>query len=294
MTELSREGMEGVVGYVLPLPSNLADARSLLFVPGDRPHRFDKAARSGADAVLMDLEDAVAPEAKDSARAAVADWLGGGGSGVVRINGTDTEWHDQDVAMVARYRCAVMVPKARSAAQLAEVAARLPAGTPLIALIETAAGVLAAAEICAFAGVARAAFGSVDLAADLGVNPEDDEALAYARSALVLAAAAAGKPAPLDGVTTAIDDDCRVEADAARAMRLGFGGKLCIHPRQVNIVNVGFSPSAEDAAWARRVVGASEGGVTVIDGRMVDAPVISRARRILFRHNGAGLSPPLA
>ena len=287
-------GTEGVVGQASSLLSALADARSVLFVPGDRRSLFDKAARSGAGAIVLDLEDAVAPAAKDSARAAVGDWLGAGGTGVVRINGTDTEWHDQDVAMVARQRCPVMVPKVCSAAQLAEVAARLPAATELIALIETAAGVLAAAEISAFPGVVRTAFGSVDLAADLGINPEDDAALAYARSALVLAAAASGKPAPLDGVTTVVDDDRRVEADAARAMRLGFGGKLCIHPRQVGIVNIGFSPSAEEVTWARRVVGASEGGVTVVDGQMVDEPVIRRAMRILAPRNGTGSSSPFA
>ncbi|BCO81759.1 citryl-CoA lyase [Mycobacterium paraintracellulare] len=266
----------------------LTGARSLLFVPGDRPDRFAKAAASGADAVVLDLEDAVAPEAKGNARDAVAEWLAAGATSVVRINGTGTDWHDEDLAMVARRECGVMVPKARSAAHLAEISGQLPTDTPLIALIETAPGVLAAAEICAADAVARAAFGSVDLGAELGIDPDDHDCLQYARSALVMGSAAAGRAAPLDGVTTAVHNDGAVSADAARAVRLGFGGKLCIHPRQVGIVNSRFSPSADELAWARRVVAAAaDGGVRTVDGRMVDKPVIDRAARSLARTDEA-------
>lgn len=261
----------------------LSYARSLLFVPGDRPERFVKAAVSGADAIVIDLEDAVATTAKDEARKAADRWLASGRDAVIRVNGTGTDWHGEDVAMAARHRCAVMIPKAHSAAHIAEVRTRLPGATPVVALIETAAGIAAAAEICAVDGVVRAAFGSIDLAAELGIDPDDDESMRYARSSLVVAAAAAARPAPLDGVTTVVDDDGPVTADAARAARLGFGGKLCIHPRQAAIVNACFSPSADDLTWARRVRAAAEGGVCAVDGRMVDKPVLERAAKILAR-----------
>lgn len=271
-----------------PIRDIVAGARSLLFVPGDRPDRFAKAAGSGADAIVLDLEDAVAPEAKAGARDAVAQWLAAGAASVVRINGTGTDWHAEDIAMVARYRCAVMVPKARSAAHLSEISNRLPADTPLIALIETAQGVLAAAETCAVDAVVRAAFGSVDLGAELGIDPDDHDSLQYARSALVMSSAAAGRAAPLDGVTTAVHDDEPVIADARRAARLGFGGKLCIHPQQVGIVNSQFSPSADEQDWARRVIAAAaDGGARTVDGRMVDKPVTDRAARIAARVDDA-------
>ncbi|KBR61951.1 HpcH/HpaI aldolase/citrate lyase family protein [Mycobacterium avium] len=266
---------------------DLASARSLLFVPGDRPDRFTKAASSDADGIIIDLEDAVAPEAKARAREAVDRWLATGGVGTVRINGTETPWHQEDLEMAARHGCPVMVPKARSASHLAQISRRLPTGTALIALIETAAGVLAAADICAVEGVVRAAFGSVDLGAELGIDPEDHESLRYARSAVVLGSAAAGLAAPLDGVTTAVHDEGAAGADAARAARLGFGGKLCIHPCQVAPVNSQFSPSIEEQAWARKVMAAGSGnGARTVDGCMVDKPVVDRAARILARAQG--------
>ncbi|EFG78490.1 HpcH/HpaI aldolase/citrate lyase family protein [Mycobacterium parascrofulaceum ATCC BAA-614] len=261
----------------------LAGARSLLFVPGDRPERFEKALNSGADEIVLDLEDAVAPEAKAVARESVHRWLTKRAGAVVRINGADTDWYADDVAMLAEHACAVMVPKAHSADHMRSVAADLHADTCVIALVETAAGVLAAREISATDVVARAAFGSVDLGAELGVDPEDQESLRHARSALVLACAAAGRPAPVDGVTTALDDDRQLIEDADRAARMGFGGKLCIHPRQVESVNKRFTPSGDEVAWARAVLDVADGrGVAVVDGRMVDKPVVDRARRIVL------------
>lgn len=203
---------------------------------------------------------------------------------MVRINGTATRWYDDDLAMVRRQSCGIMLPKADSAEHVAAVSAQLASDRPLIALIETAAGVGAASGICATDGVARVAFGSVDLGAELGVDPDDHEALLYARSALVLASAAAECAAPLDGVSTAVHDDAAVATDSARAVRLGFGGKLCVHPRQVGIVNDTFSPTAEELDWARRIAAAARSGeVCVVDGRMVDKPVIERAARLLAR-----------
>ncbi|AKP57224.1 citrate lyase [Mycobacteroides abscessus subsp. abscessus] len=265
--------------------SGIGWARSLLFVPGDRPERFAKAVDSGADAIVIDLEDAVAPDAKNVAREAAERWLREGGHAIVRINGSGTQWHADDVALAAACGCPVMLPKACSASHVSEVVAELPPGTELIALIETAAGVLAAPEICATDGVVRVAFGSIDLAAELGINPEEHESMLYARSALVMAAAAAGQATPVDGVTTTLNDADLLLADAARAARLGFGGKLCIHPRQVPAINAQFSPSQDEVAWARRVSAAVDGGASVVDGRMVDKPVVERAARILQRQS---------
>ncbi|QPG70185.1 HpcH/HpaI aldolase/citrate lyase family protein [Mycolicibacterium mucogenicum] len=268
-----------------PRIENVGGARSVLFVPGDRPDRFAKAAASGADLIVLDLEDAVAPDAKSAARDAVDGWLSAGRQAVVRVNGTDTPWFTDDVAVASAHQCAVMLPKALGAEHVALVARRLPCRIPLIALIETASGIQAAGEICAADRIAAVAFGSIDLSAELGIRPDDRQALLHARSVVVLAAAA-GKPAPWDGVTTAVHDDEAVRADAAHAAQLGFGGKLCIHPRQVAIVNAQFEPSPAEQAWAQRVLDAaadSRGSACVIDGCMVDKPVLDRAARLLAR-----------
>ncbi|MFE6931072.1 HpcH/HpaI aldolase/citrate lyase family protein [Streptomyces sp. NPDC057699] len=259
-------------------PPMIAAARTLLFVPGDRPDRFDKAAGSGADLVVVDLEDAVAPEHKDRARRAAAEWPGLGHRCVVRVNAPGTPWFEADLRMAAGLGCPVMVPKAEDPAVLAEVAARC---TP-VPLIETALGAERAYEVCSVPGVVRAAFGNVDLAAQLGVAPDDTLALAYARSRLVLASAAAGISAPVDGVTTAVRDTGALTADTAHARRLGFTGKLCVHPAQIAPVTAGFAPTEGELRWARVVLGAGE-AVTTVDGHMVDKPVLDRARGILAR-----------
>ncbi|MEY8038928.1 CoA ester lyase [Saccharopolyspora cebuensis] len=258
-----------------------ADARTALFVPGTRPDRFGTALAAGADLVIADLEDAVADADKDTAREHVRDLLGGGDPVAVRINAAGTPWYDADVAMLRGHGAVVVLPKAETAEQVGALAAALP-GAPLIPLVETAVGVLGAAEVCRAESVVRPAFGSVDLAAELGVDHTDREALRHARSALVLAAAAAGTAAPLDGVTTAVRDAALLDADLRHAARLGFTGKLCLHPAQLEPVRRGFAPSAEELTWARAVVAAAgDGGVAVLDGRMVDKPVVERARRLL-------------
>lgn len=234
--------------------------------------------------MVLDLEDAIAISDKDAARAAVEEFLTADVPVVVRINGVDTGWCADDLRMLRGRRCAVMVPKAHSAEQLQRVAAALSPGTPLIALIETAAGVHACAAVCSVETVVRAAFGSIDLATELGVDPSSFDALRYARSAVVIGSAVAGLVAPLDGVTTDLTENGLLSADIGHAVELGFGGKLCIHPRQTEFVNTQFSPSPELVAWARRVIEASaDAGVCVVDGKMVDKPVIDRARRILSR-----------
>jgi citrate lyase subunit beta/citryl-CoA lyase len=260
---------------------------TLLFVPGDRPDRFDKAAAAGPDLVVLDLEDAVAPDAKDAARDHVVAWLGAGGRAAVRINAAGTPGHDEDLRALSGTALPVMLPKAEDPAGLAGVAARLHPGATLLALVETAAGVLAAPSLAAVDRVARLVLGTYDLAAQLGVSPDDRDAMAGARQALVLASAAAGLAGPVDGVTGDVGDDDRLRDDLAYAVRLGFGGKLCIHPRQVPVAREAFLPSAEELAWARRVVEAAAGaGAVLLDGAMVDKPVVDRARRLLAAAEG--------
>jgi citrate lyase subunit beta/citryl-CoA lyase len=254
---------------------NLATARTVLFVPGDRPDRFAKAAAAGADAVLLDLEDAVAPADKEAAREHVLAWLAAGNDAVVRVNAAGTRWHEADLA-VAGLAAAVVLPKAERAADVART------GPAVIPLVETAAGIAAAGEVCAAAGVVRPAFGNIDLAAELGVDPASHPALLFARSALVLAAAAAGCAPPIDGVTAALDDPAVLRRDVEHALELGYTAKLCVHPRQIGPVHDALRPSEEDIAWANRVLGAGE-SATAVGGHLVDRPVQLRARLLLDR-----------
>ncbi len=260
------------------------NAVTWLFVPGDRPDRFAKARASGADAVLCDLEDGVAPGDKAQARSEVRDWLAGGGPAWVRINALGTEWSDDDVGAVRGLPGlqGLVVPKSESAAELEDLAWR-GGGCPVLALVETALGVLEAVSIARSPAVGRLAFGSIDYAGDLDAV-ESDDSLLVARSMLVLASRAARKPAPVDGVTTDVVKMGPVQAAASYARGLGFGGKLCIHPRQVAAVAAGFAPTPEDVRWAREVVSAgAAGGAVAVAGQMVDRPVLDRAQRILGR-----------
>jgi citrate lyase subunit beta/citryl-CoA lyase len=263
------------------MTAGLASARSLLFVPGQRPDRFSKAA-SGADAVILDLEDAVGPDDKAVAREHVLAWFAAGRQGLVRINGAGTPWHEDDLAALASAPpAAVMVPKAEPAA-LAGVAERLP-GRPLVALVETVAGLAALRASAATPGVARLAFGNLDFGADARI-PETGATLDPARFEIVLASRLGGLPQPIDGVTTELSDPHLIGADGARARAMGFGGKLCIHPAQVAPVNAGFAPTPAELDWAERVLAALEasgGSVVQIDGEMVDRPLVERARRLL-------------
>ena len=258
------------------------NARSLLFVPGDRPERFDKAAASGAMAVIIDLEDAVAPDAKSAALENALAWIAAGHEAVVRVNGVGTPWHAAELASLASTGAGIMVPKSERAEDLAGV--RAVVGDRIVALIETARGIRDADAVAGAAGVVRIALGNVDLAAELGVDPRSHDALAYARGRLVVAAAAAGMAAPIDGVTTTIDSAEALAADLAVSRELGFGGKLCIHPRQVHLVNSTLRPSDDELAWAHRILqSAGPDGVRVLDGTMVDAPVVTRAAQLIER-----------
>ncbi len=274
-----------------------------LFVPGARVDRFAKAVDSGADQVILDLEDAVAEAAKDAARDGVAAALAGGplaggplARGVdggrrawVRVNAGGTTWHDDDLAALAGLPglAGVMVPKAESAAALTEVADRL-GGRPIVALVESAVGIANLRDIAGCPAVVRMAFGSIDFALDIAAD-HTREALLFARSALVLASRVAGLLEPVDGVTTAVRDEALVIDDTRYAKSLGLGGKLCIHPGQVPLVQAGFRPGDDELAWATKVldqVGPGSSAAAAIGGHMVDRPVLERARRILA---GAGI-----
>jgi citrate lyase subunit beta/citryl-CoA lyase len=258
-----------------------------LFVPGDRPERFDKALASGADAVILDLEDAVAPDHKAAARAAIERWCDGGfarARTVVRINDAATPWFTDDLACAQRADVAcVMLPKTESATQVAAVRERLPQA-PVIALIETARGVLNAEAIAAADGVQRLAFGTLDFAVDLDLSG-DERGLQYGASLLALASRAAGIAAPVAGVTAALGDEAQLQADLAFARAFGFGAKLCIHPRQIEPVRRAFQPSAAEIDWAERVLAAMRAGpgAVQVDGKLVDRPVVLRAQAVLAR-----------
>lgn len=261
--------------------------RTYLFVPGDRPERFAKALATAADAVVVDLEDAVAPAAKDAARHAVAQLLAQTaerGRIVVRINDESTAWFDADLAMLAASgAAAVMLTKAERVNTIERARAGCE-GIAVLPLVESARGMLAAQALAAAPGVQRLVFGTIDYALDLDLGA-DAIALDAGHAHLALVSRAAGIAAPVAGVTTAIDDEALLLADLARARCHGFGAKLCIHPKQVAPIHAALAPGADELLWAQRVLAAAEGarGAVQLDGRMIDKPVIERARRIVER-----------
>ncbi|WP_291591093.1 HpcH/HpaI aldolase/citrate lyase family protein [Comamonas sp. UBA7528] len=272
-------------------------ACSFLFVPANRPERLLKALASGADMVIADWEDAVAPADKDGARAALlaacADLAPAQRARLlVRINAAGTAWHAPDLRALAQLVgqgvAGAVVPKAESAGTLQGVAAVAGSACALVPLIESVAGLDAADALARAPQVARLAFGHLDFQVDAGMQCAPDEAeLLPVRMALVLASRRGTLAQPIDGVTVDTRDATTTTADTWRAQRMGFGGKLCIHPAQVASVHAVFAPTPEAVQRARQVVQAMEaaqGGVCVLDGRMVDAPVLHLARQALQRH----------
>jgi citrate lyase subunit beta/citryl-CoA lyase len=264
--------------------------RSYLFVPATRPERIGKAIDCGAEAVIVDFEDAVAPDDKASAREALASpWASLRARAsqakvelLVRINAADTAYHEGDLQWCAAQDVdSLVLPKAEAAGVRA-LHERLP-GTRCHPLLETATGFATLRDVATAPGVARLLFGSIDLMFDLDVANEG-EPLHYFRSRLVLHSRAAGLPAPVDGVCTAIGDAAALDAETQRARAFGFGAKLLIHPGQVAGVHAGLAPSARERAWAQRIIdaaAAAQGAAVAVDGKMVDRPVLERARRIL-------------
>jgi citrate lyase subunit beta / citryl-CoA lyase len=222
------------------------NARSYLVVPADRPERFDEAYTSGADIVILDLEDSVAPSAKIAARESVARWLTAEHRVALRVNGSASEWFRDDLSFCNRPGfSAIVLPKAEETADLHEVAVAAP-GMVLLPLIETARGFEAMSRLARTKGVTRLLFGTADFRMNLGITGDDEELL-YFRSHMVLVSRLANLAAPVDGVC-APTDDSQVRHDTARAKRIGFGGKLCIQPKQISTINECFRPSREELA----------------------------------------------
>lgn len=268
-----------------------------LFVPGNRPDRCDKALASRADAVIVDLEDAVAPADKASARASVREWCRSPAflpeRMVLRINDETTPWFEDDLAVArdAGVR-GVVLPKTERREQIERVASVLPEDGFVIALVETAKGVIAVDSLASAPGLQRIAFGTLDYALDLDLNG-DERSLLYPACRIALASRAAGLASPIAGVTADIGDESKLLADLAFARACGFGAKLCIHPRQVDVVQAAMRPSEAEIAWARRVAAAVEAGAGVVqlDGKMVDRPVIAKAMQILAHVSSTSEQP---
>ena len=271
--------------------TSLAFARSFLFVPGDRSDRFAKAMSSGADVVICDLEDSVQIDRKAFARSELATWLDRGGCASVRINATDSSEFSADCAalMAVSGIRSLIVPKAEDPASLRALHDEFSRMIPIIALIETALGLHRAQEIAEIPGVIRLAFGSIDFALDLH-SSEDSQVLNFARFGIVMASRIAGIAPPIDGVTRDLDNPEATGTAARMSRRLGFGGKLCIHPKQVLPINRAFIPTAKEIRNAQLVLASSTDGSAVrLDGQMVDKPVVDRAR---FNLEQAGLLSP--
>ncbi|MBR7194601.1 CoA ester lyase [Gordonia sp. SCSIO 19800] len=276
----------------------MTPALIFLYVPGDRPERFDKAAGSGADAIVLDLEDAVPVSAKDTARIAVGEWLANRDrAGVptwIRVNPGPELVGDLTMAVRAGAD-GVWLPKVDDAATLDRVDGLLTEletelggpRTPVSPLIETGAGLCNAAAIAAGPRVAFVQIGEVDLAADLGVSPVVGNELLWARSQVVAASAAAKIRPPLAAASPSIGDDAAFEVETRQLIGLGFFGRACIHPRQIAPARSGMAPSESEVATARDILTAFDaaGGAAATDsaGRLIDEAVARIARRTLAR-----------
>ena len=266
--------------------------RSLLFVPAVRPDRYPKALATGADAVCIDLEDGVSFAAKDEARDKALALFAGRepvrAEVSLRINDPKTDLGQRDLEAVRQSGIrpdALMLPKCDGPGEIRNVARALGAlsGLPLIVMVETARGVAAAEAIAAATPTVSAVFfGAIDFAADVGCEVGWDAAL-YARSRVVVAAAVAGVGA-LDSPFMDVPALDGLAAESRRTRGLGFSGKSAIHPTQVAVIQAAFSPAVEEVAWARRIVEAydrNRGGVLLVDGKLIERPVIASARRTL-------------
>lgn len=285
------------------MPAPVRPRRSVLFMPGSNPRALEKARTLPADGLIFDLEDAVAPEAKEAARAGVAAALAGGGYAprerVLRVNALDTSWGRADLAAAATMPLdAVLLPKVESADRVretlglldaaAETAAGAAPALPVWCMIETPLGVLAAADIAAASPrVAALVLGTTDLTADLRACERPDRLPLMTAIGLVLLAARAHGKAVLDGVHLALDDAEGFAAACRQGRDLGFDGKTLIHPSQIAPANAAFAPSEDEVARARRIIAAyAEGtaagkGAIRVDGRLVEALHVAEAQRIL-------------
>ncbi|MGH7894615.1 MAG: HpcH/HpaI aldolase/citrate lyase family protein, partial [Candidatus Binatia bacterium] len=266
--------------------------RALLFCPATRPDRLAKAVVAGADAVIVDLEDAVPPTEKETVRASAVAWFRTPAppnlARCLRPNGLRTPHGLRDLLELVETGAVpdfLVVPKVESPEELAILDALLDGpcrNTRFLPLVETARGLASAERIAGHPRVAGLVLGGADLAADLGAELAW-EPLLWARSRLVQAAATAGI-AVVDAPVLGLDDERGLADECTRVRRLGFTGKLAIHPKQVGAITAAFTPSDDEIGRARRIVDAADaarGGVCVVDGTMVDAPVVRAARRAL-------------
>lgn len=270
--------------------------RSVLFSPGDRESLLRKAADTEADVLVFDLEDAVSPDAKPAARETVCRVLSDPdfdphAEVCVRVNRVGVA-ADDDLRALQQENCdpdCIVVPKVADQGDIetmTDLLAERDLNGPIMALLETAKGILHAEEIAATDRVDAVVFGAEDLAADIGATRSDrgDEVL-YAREHVVLAASAAGIEA-IDTIYTDFEDQDGLREDAEFARQLGYDGKLAIHPSQVRVINDAFAPDPQDVEWAKRVVSAAratEAAVFRVDDEMIDAPLVAQAKRILDR-----------
>jgi citrate lyase subunit beta/citryl-CoA lyase len=271
-------------------PSPLSDACSFLFVPATQPERYGKALASGADGVIIDLEDAVGLDDKAKAREILKNtWpsisIDQKHRIVVRCNAPGSSFYAADLMLAKELQVRhLMIPKTESRDHVNGAAEELK-NTAFIPMIETPLGLHHLNEIASAEQVLRLALGNLDMQVELGISCDDNETeIDTARFMLVLASKLAQIAPPLDGVTPSTDDEPRIFAHAQKAKRFGFGAKLCIHPKQIPIVRRAFTPSPEELDWAKRVISAdkaAKGQAVKVDGKMVDRPVVMLARRIL-------------
>jgi citrate lyase subunit beta/citryl-CoA lyase len=258
---------------------------SYLFVPASTPDRIPKAMATHAHRVIVDLEDGVGFDAKESARHGLAD-LVIDKPAVLRINAIGTEYFDEDIRLAVKLPWveSVMLPKVETPLHIERVRGLLPTGTKILALIESALGIVRLDEIAA-ARPDRLVFGSADYLADIRA-PFSTEVLSYPRTRLVIASRAFSLPTPVDGPAIVMKDLDAIRADALDARALGMGAKLCIHPAQVPVVNEVFGVSNEQRRWAAAVLAEAQNhsGAFSFEGDMIDEPILKRARLMLADH----------
>ncbi|MCP2022234.1 UNVERIFIED_ORG: (S)-citramalyl-CoA lyase [Pseudomonas reinekei] len=268
---------------------NTSIVRSALFVPATRAERIPKAIATGADRVIVDLEDAVQENLKEQARDNLERFLSDHPQAriLVRVNAPDHWAHAADLKLCRQHAgvIGILLPKAESAEHVLTAA---NTQKPIWPIIESAKGLAGLQAIARAQGVERLSFGSLDLGLDLNLttgSPAAEEFLSHARYAVLLATRVAGLAPALDGVFPAIQDTVGLHSTVQFARDMGFGGALCIHPSQVAIIHQALKPGLEELLWAQRIMDAARSGegVFVLDGQMVDAPVIGRAQAILAR-----------
>jgi citrate lyase subunit beta/citryl-CoA lyase len=262
--------------------NGISAVRSVLFLPASNPRAIIRARESAANLVILDLEDAVKPEDKQSARTAAVETVASEWPMpvAIRINGIGTEWHSLDVNAVSRSQAQfVVLPRATSAHLVREVAEA--AGKPLLAMIETADGVLAAAEIAGESAALIA--GTNDLRADLRVPIANDRSPILTSLQMIVLAARAAGIAVFDGVFNNLNDPDGFITECGHARRLGFDGKTLIHPKQIDPCNRAFSPSPDEVARAKRLIDAYGGGAERFEGQMIERMHLEAAKRVVER-----------